>query len=65
MSYLPTMLEEDFTEIKGFSQTRNTIVEIIQENNYKRPQYNEVRNNNTMINEDNTKGIEVEYYHPN
>ena len=64
MSYCPTMLEEDFIQIKGFSQTRDAIVEIIDEHNIECPTGNLVRNNNAHEFNNNNNGVDEVYYHP-
>lgn len=66
-SYLPTMIEEGYEEMDGVSMTRKAIVDFLQENGYKRPVHNLLRNgryvedNNNGENEDNNN-IDDNYY---
>ena len=44
MVYLPTMRENDYTEIPGISITRKCIVDHLAKHNYTRPNHNLLRN---------------------
>ena len=71
MVYRPSMREEDFVEIQGVSNTRRVIVEWLKSNNYKRPEYNMLRNSrwrtSELYNTANREGefeYDIQYYHP-
>ena len=42
--YCPTGIEEDYEEMEGISTTRTALVKFLKEHNYRRPQYNLLRN---------------------
>ena len=60
MPYLPN-IPEDYIEIQGVSEVRNAIVELVCENQMRRPSHNKQRNIASM---NNPIDIPFEVYHP-
>ena len=54
-------LPEDYIEIQGVSEVRNAIVELVRENQMRRPSHNKQRNIASM---NNPIDIPFEVYHP-
>ena len=66
MTFYPNLVDDNFQEqVKGISVTREFIVEIIKENEYKRPQHNLERNRSKPEFYKSKEGnIHINFFHP-
>ena len=62
MVYHPTIIEDDFEELEGFSQTRLALADFIRTSMIRRPAHNIQRNSGRIIGA--TRVIEPEFFHP-
>ena len=62
MVYLPTIIDDDFEEIQGISQTRIALVDFIRSHMIRRPAHNIERNVGRIIG--SNRIIEAEFFHP-
>lgn len=61
MTYYPVIPDEDFKPVQGISITRDYIVEVMETNEFRRPEYNKQRNKEKP---DKFRNVHCNYFHP-